>query len=307
MPVQKLVHGTLVTALGAHAVQGSRVRRRHRVSTADGRNAMWHTPPMRICLRSVLRRPRVHSFLLDPSSPTPRNQYHPLYWYTVHMTSLKVWNRVRTTHALVFQSDTVLCRPLSLPMFAKFSYVGGVSSALQRVDARVPQHRHLNGGLALHDVAVTRRCIRTPHVKRMEEDSVWNVPQKGIDGPGAHGVRRTMGTPCVLTTCRDDAAVRSVCTSRGRRPRTRRSLRSCTRTAPTRDAFVASWEASGAAARVRQSRRAIEPSVGTTARGQDERVRGVYQKTRKLSGVACLLATTPFRGIVEWARRPTQI
>lgn len=135
---------------------------------------IWHPPSLHICLTRPYfpKQVRLFSFKVMKGLMDPAQVYNPLYWYTQHMTSTRVWDSIDTTHALVYQSDTVLCRPLDFMVFSKYSFIGGASHA---TDEQSIMYSHkMNGGFALHNVSHTRKCISQTSYIRFMEDSIWN-------------------------------------------------------------------------------------------------------------------------------------
>lgn len=54
-------------------------------------------------------------------------QYDHRYWYSVFMTDPHLWKSISTPFVLVFQADTLVCRPLNLKEIMKknYDYIGG--------------------------------------------------------------------------------------------------------------------------------------------------------------------------------------
>jgi len=126
---------------------------------------------------------RLFAFTTTKGLMNPAQIYSHRYWYTQHMTSALVWDAIDTTHALVYQSDTVLCRPLNFMVFSNYLFIGGASNA---INERSIMYTHkMNGGFALHNVLHTRKCITQTLRIRLMEDSIWNncrrQPVRAVD------------------------------------------------------------------------------------------------------------------------------
>ena len=126
---------------------------------------------------------KVTWYNLVPAHPEVRSQYDPSYWYSVFMTDETLWNAIATPLVLVFQADTLLCRPIDLARFveARYDYLGGPSLQYDGRTTPVPWQNlqqtlgsFLNGGIALHRREWTARCARTLAHAQLNEDAKWN-------------------------------------------------------------------------------------------------------------------------------------
>ena len=136
---------------------------RHKCTTLSNERVAWHD--------------------LTPSNPNVRAQYSPRYWYSVFMTSETLWEMFSTPYVLVFQADTLVCRPLDLRRFeeARYDYIGGPSlryggriTPVPWDDLRRPLGAFLNGGVALHRREWTRACAKKLARANLNEDAKWN-------------------------------------------------------------------------------------------------------------------------------------
>jgi hypothetical protein len=119
---------------------------------------------------------------LTPANPHIHAQYSPRYWYSVFMTNPRLWSWLRTPYVLVFQADTLVCRPIDMDKFGRYDYIGGPSLRYGGRTAHVPWQNltrplvsFMNGGVALHRREWTLDCatrMQTAH--HLNEDAKWN-------------------------------------------------------------------------------------------------------------------------------------
>jgi len=101
----------------------------------------------------------------------PQKKYHVNYWYSMFMTDPDLWRSLHTEWVLVFQADTLVCRPLDMTQYQKYDYVGGITPHIKNF----PHPLYLNGGLALHRRKWTIQCALSTAKKRLNEDAKWNT------------------------------------------------------------------------------------------------------------------------------------
>jgi len=98
----------------------------------------------------------------------PRWDYTPnSAWLQYFMVSEGFWNAVRAEKVLVFQPDTLLCRPAhGMRDFLQYDYVGApwTMGALATSDNGRGGFAG-NGGLSLRNVTFMKRCARSPFVR----------------------------------------------------------------------------------------------------------------------------------------------
>ena len=143
---------------------------------------------------------------LNQSNPSVQNQYDPRYWYSEFMTNDKLWSMFVTPYVLVFQADTLVCRPLDLRRFeeARYDYIGGPSMQYGSRRTSVPKDLQqplgsfLNGGIALHRREWTQACAKKMHHANLNEDAKWNqcksTPVTALDA-------MSFGSDNGFTTC----------------------------------------------------------------------------------------------------------
>ena len=99
------------------------------------------------------------------------------------MTSPSLWKSLSTPLVLVFQADTLLCKPPDLQSFEAnhYTYIGGPSlhygNKMTRVpwkDMQRPLRSFLNGGIALHRREWTLKCAESMTGQSLNEDTKWN-------------------------------------------------------------------------------------------------------------------------------------
>lgn len=120
---------------------------------------------------------------IHPRNPAVRAQYSPNYWYSVFMTDPELWRWISAPYVLVFQADTLVCRPIDLQRLvsSRYDYIGGPTIGYRGSVTRVPWRNmgeplrvHLNGGIALHRRTWTAACAEKMLHVNLNEDSKWN-------------------------------------------------------------------------------------------------------------------------------------
>lgn len=133
------------------------------------------------CLSETETRVKVRHFV--PKNVRIANKYHPRYWYSVFMSDPNLWASLPSKYVLVFQADTLVCRPIDIQIMEQKSldYVGGPSLRYQNklydvktMNLDSPSTFFMNGGIALHRKEWTLQCARFHRRSYLNEDAKWN-------------------------------------------------------------------------------------------------------------------------------------
>ena len=74
--------------------------------------------------------------------------------YSALLTNVEVWNVFQEEYVLIFQTDSMLLKPVDLDKYGKFDYIGAACG-----DVQSPEEFIINGGLCLRNIQATRRAL----------------------------------------------------------------------------------------------------------------------------------------------------
>lgn len=190
---KKKMYSAVIVEVRCHAALAVAVASALRVLPPSAPVVLWHAPRNGAFVANVTRRDaaldaarrsgRLRARLL-PRPPTDAELrafvYHPSYWYQRLLTSASFWRLMETEWVIRFQSDVLFCARPPRALVTAHPFLGGASGFVRRTAAplRMPAdpragaltESHLNGGLSVHHVPWTLRCIRRSRRAYVEDD-----------------------------------------------------------------------------------------------------------------------------------------